>query len=328
MRRILFSLLLMFTLINHPFLSYAETTGTTKEAEQSETDQPTEEVKQAQTTPNQTQTDNDTVSQKDLYETLLKSKEEKISLLQGNISSVLTAIGVILAVLTIIFAAFGFWLRNEFGDKHQNVKDIKNELENKLSKVTDLESELKTTKRELEDMRHILRKKEEEFFQKFNWIDSTSNFLSYLEVKDQRLLNSLKILYLKPKAEEMIEYMHEVLKLDFSSYETEETAVERVTAKFRGQPDNIKSDKEKMQEQLEEIKNNLAQEENNIQDQLKIKLQFVDVLETDSSGKETMNYNDELEDICKSWVHEYNRLAKLFIKFKKADAHINSMNEE
>lgn len=328
MRRVLFSLLFMFTLINHPFLSHAETTGATRDNEQSETAQPTEEVEKTETVPNQAQADNNTVSEKDLYETLLKAKDEKISFLQGNISSILAIIGIILALLAILVAIFGFWLRSEFGDKHQRVKEIRDELENKLSKVTDLESELRTTRRELEDMRHILRKKEEEFSQKFNWIDSTSNFLAYLEVKDQRLLSSLKILYLKPKAEEVIKHMHEVLELDFSSYETQETVLARVAAQLAGKPENIKSEKERMQGQLEEIKNNLVQEEKDIRDKLQTNLQFKDVLEVDDAGKETFDYEDELKHICDSWEHEYKRLTKLHTKFKEAEEHIISMNEE
>lgn len=59
----------------------------------------------------------DQVNKKDIYDVLLQTKSDKIGLLQGNISAILTWGGIVLTIMTVGIAFLTMWLNRVFTNK-------------------------------------------------------------------------------------------------------------------------------------------------------------------------------------------------------------------
>ncbi len=91
----------------------------------------------------------DHVDKKDLYEALIQTKNDKIALLQGNISVILTWGGIILAIAGIAFTIFAFWLNrlfsnkvDEINKKIDTIQKISGEIENSLQSSNELNNSI------------------------------------------------------------------------------------------------------------------------------------------------------------------------------------------
>ncbi|MCG1020771.1 hypothetical protein [Sutcliffiella horikoshii] len=175
------------------------------------------------------------IKNKDL---LLESREEKIGLLEGNISSILALFGIIIAVLTVLFTIFGLILRKSFTDKLKDVKEIQAEIEiNKKevnSNVTDakvINEQLKTAIIQMNDSNKNLDNKAKLLEDETKNIKKLQAYLYRLELYTKLHVNNLKLinnfhkqnLYIQSICKEV----EELLEKEFKNNSIPDTVTDR-----------------------------------------------------------------------------------------------------
>jgi uncharacterized membrane protein len=81
-------------------------------------------------------------TKQEMQQLLIEIQKDKIGLLQGNISSILALIGVIIAVITLLAGAFGVWLNDRFTKRYQEITTMKGEIEEKKKQIDNVKSEV------------------------------------------------------------------------------------------------------------------------------------------------------------------------------------------
>ncbi|MFB0847076.1 hypothetical protein [Paenibacillus oleatilyticus] len=168
------------------------------------------------------QTQKDQVDKKDIYEALLQTKSDKIALLQGNISSILTWGGIILTLMAIAFTWWSVWLNRIFTNKvdivtqktqevellSQQVNGVLNEVQGIKQRVFDDEQKIRSYLNKLEGldmnvkalefdlkltrMRHNLRITVLDFTDTLNEIYRLRNLIDSFDTNDPQVISILE----------------------------------------------------------------------------------------------------------------------------------------
>lgn len=106
----------------------------------------------------------------EITQQLIDTQKSRIAILEGNISALLTLLGVIVAVLTLFGGIFVWVSRNAFSSKVEEVekqvremKKLKDETTTKIEAVRELSSNLNVAIREAQDLHISLNKSQSTF---------------------------------------------------------------------------------------------------------------------------------------------------------------------
>lgn len=271
-------------------------------------EKPNSNIKSVDVNENNTASD-ESFSKDEIYKMLIESKEEKIDLLQGNISNVISFFSVIIAIIALLATVFGFVLNNRFTKRYQEVNDIKKEIETdkdqikkQINDINQLESHLKDIKEELNKEQKKLKEKQSEFTSYLDWIESTSIFLNYLEIKDYRELCFIKFLYLKPFAVNKMKEIESLFK---------ENPI--LMQKMAG---SESATEETLYDEYKYLEKNLLEEETNLVNHINSDVTFENVVEAEEGQKLRISYSEEAESSFEDWYSYYEDLLLLYDKLK------------
>ncbi|MDN4523187.1 hypothetical protein [Fictibacillus fluitans] len=144
-------------------------------------------------------------------EALLESRKDKIDLLEGNISSILTLLGIILAVLALLFTGFGFWLKGNFTEKLNQVNQMKEEVEKNKKLVDENLQKSNGLNDKLDIAIGKLKHSKDEFDRETKYIKSELEKLHFLKNHMQRLEEYVNFHF------ENIKIMHDFNKINMET---------------------------------------------------------------------------------------------------------------
>ncbi|MGV6938646.1 hypothetical protein ACWA2B_24960 [Paenibacillus sp. CMM36] len=94
------------------------------------------------------------VDKKEIYDVLLQTKDDKIGLLQGNISSILTWGGIVLALMTVAFTFWSIWLNRLFSKKIDAINT-------KYEEIQQFSLDIKKNRERVEDIQKLIMQDEQ-----------------------------------------------------------------------------------------------------------------------------------------------------------------------
>ncbi|MFD1385579.1 hypothetical protein ACFQ4Z_02110 [Oceanobacillus oncorhynchi subsp. oncorhynchi] len=131
---------------------------------------------------------NDSLSSTELINQLLEMKDDRIGLLEGNISSLLSLLAVIFTVIAVIAIFIGWYLRKRFDDQlgvveniREEVRNEKNEIKTITRKSENLAFQISQTHKFLSETEHEVSNMKQLFIVKTEDIDQLKVYLQYLE---------------------------------------------------------------------------------------------------------------------------------------------------
>ncbi|MCU5265841.1 hypothetical protein OB994_00110 [Bacillus cereus] len=264
------------------------------------------------------------IAKDEIYKALLESKNEKIGLLQGNISNLIAFFSAVIAFIALLAAVFGVVLNNSFTKRYEEAKGFKEdveekvkEVEKKIDEINTLEGKVLEIREALVENQKVLRKKEEDFVSHLNWIESTSHFLNYLEMKDAITMNYIKFLYFKPSVAPIISNIEDIIQLDFTKYEKDFIEKRQTVTETAGGDETIYATKAEFVEEYNYLINCMKREEDAILNSIESEIEFTDVLEFEGEKLEFIG-NDEVESSYQEWNSYYQGLLKLHNQLKGA----------
>lgn len=133
------------------------------------------------------------MTQEELSQQLINAQKTRIGVLEGNISSLLTFMGVLLALFGAGSALFAYWNRKTFAQKvvqvelrYDEIKQLKSAVLVESGRVNDLKKELESALRVIEDLQRTLQKSKLDFDQKSEQLDEINGMLNFVNTKASR----------------------------------------------------------------------------------------------------------------------------------------------
>ncbi|WDM22296.1 hypothetical protein [Paenibacillus polymyxa] len=132
------------------------------------------------------------IDKKEIYDVLLQTKDDKIGLLQGNISSILTWGGIVLALMTVAFTFWSIWLNRLFSKKIDAINT-------KHEEIQQFSLDIKKNREEVENIQKLIMQDEQKlqgYLGRLEGLDIESKALQfelrYIQVKYNIEITKLK----------------------------------------------------------------------------------------------------------------------------------------
>ncbi|WHY86061.1 hypothetical protein QNH39_26395 [Neobacillus novalis] len=124
----------------------------------------------------------------ELNDIITQLKNDRIGLLEGNISSLLGLMAVLFAAVAVIAILIGWYLRRRFDDQLNKVESIKDEIKNEKDEIKRITSESDDLASQIRQTKAFLKEKENDilgikqlFKVKMEDIDQIRPYMQYLE---------------------------------------------------------------------------------------------------------------------------------------------------
>jgi hypothetical protein len=243
-------------------------------------------------------------------ELLLESRKDKIEILEGNIASILSLIGIVLAVLALLITGFGFWLRHNFTKKYEEVLVLKDTVEDKMKHASALEKSLNSAQDDLNANNKSLINLLNDYKSGIKTIEELRKYIEkYQEYTDTLLINNKTISLFqsdKGNINVMFSEIERLLKKDFSVQEAIQDGIEKMGIKKAENPL-----REQLENKYEYYKKILEEEENKLWYMYKKDIDYMkDFFTSDEE------YANEIPDIYKEWKNAYNKIDDIYKQLK------------
>jgi hypothetical protein len=220
--------------------------------------------------------------EKQLRDEIINMQKDKIALLQGNISNLISFFSTIFGVLAVIAVALGFLLNRIFNTKveaieriHHQVKSEKEDITREMKEATQLHKVLNENREYLVDMGNKLAKSKDNYLESLEEIRYLRKKILLQDHKYNRLVEFNNFLILKERAQV---YIRELMDPKNTNLLSDENLLMEVN-KFA---ENVVTTKnETIMDKLEYFISKLNEKEKNVLDSQHLELSIADL---DSDG--------------------------------------------
>ncbi|MGX4670572.1 hypothetical protein JNUCC74_15520 [Cerasibacillus sp. JNUCC 74] len=245
----------------------------------------------------------------EITQQLIDTQKSRIAILEGNISALLTLLGVIVAVLTLFGGIFVWVSRNAFSSKVEEVekqvremKKLKDETTTKIEAVRELSSNLNVAIREAQDLHISLNKSQSTFNDETKRINELARYISFLELKVSRYDILYRFEIGVSQSEKLISDLKYWLEGTLPNYNY---ALMKVTEAL-GSNVTKAGNEETILDKLNYYINSLMEEESSIRENAAISLEWIDYVDLKID-----DYDDPLEADFIDWEHSFNYIQKV-----------------
>lgn len=249
------------------------------------------------------------LTEAEITQQLINNQRSRISILEGNISALLSLLGIIVAILTLFGGIFVWFSRRTFSFKveevekrHEEIKQLKDEVSTKLEISKELNSNLNAGLRELQDLKLNLTKSERSFVNETERIEQLRRYILYLELKVSRSENLAKfekrIVHSKKIISDIDYWLEGTLpNPGYALLKVNEVLGENVTKD---------GTHETIEEKLSYYKDSLNEDESDFWEEASIPLEWRDYEDLD-----TEEFTDPLNDSIEDWEYTYSKIKKV-----------------
>lgn len=253
-----------------------------------------------------------TLTKEEVTQQLIDMQKSRITLLEGNISSILNLSALVITSLALLGGIIVWLVRRSFLSKLELVeaqlvemKGIKDKTISKVESARELNNNLNLAIREAQDLHISLNKSKSDFDDKAKKIDRLWKYADFIELKGSRIeiIRAFEREVIKSKR--LISGLEFLLKGNLPNYIE---AHERATEIF-GENVSVADPNETILEKLSFYKECLEDTENDFWEEAEIDLEWENY-----EDRETLE--DPLYDIFKDWEGYFKRIKKFndFIK--------------
>lgn len=250
-----------------------------------------------------------TLTKEEITQQLIDTQKSRITMLEGNISALLSLLAVIVAVLTLFGGIFVWVSRRAFSSKVEEVekrldemKQLKNEAITKIETVRELSSNLNVAIREAEDLQISLNKSKSVFDEETERISQLGKYVEFLELKISRseifriFENDVN------QSTRLISELEYWLEGTLPNYGH---ALVKVTG-ILGENVTKEGPDETIQEKLSYYIKSLKEIESSFEKHAAIPLEWVDYADKDSE-----DFIDPLNDTLEEWENSFKYIKKV-----------------
>ncbi|OXT15841.1 hypothetical protein B9K06_18840 [Bacillus sp. OG2] len=249
------------------------------------------------------------LTKEEITQQLIDNQKSRISILEGNISSLLSLLAVIVAGLTLFGGIFVWVSRSAFSSKVEEVEkkldemiQLKNETITMMEKVRELNINLNSAVREAQDLQINLNKSRSAFEKETERISQLGNYTEFLELKITRTELIRTFDFNVNQSKSLISELENWLEGTLPNYDY---ALSKIT-EVLGQNVTKTGPDETIQEKLSYYTKSLREEESFFRKQAELPLQWEDYMDMDRE-----DFIDPLANPYGEWANYYNYIKKV-----------------
>ncbi|MGG3805337.1 hypothetical protein [Metabacillus fastidiosus] len=251
----------------------------------------------------------DNLTKEEITQQLIDNQKSRIEILEGNISSLLSLLAIIVAVLTLFGGIFVWISRRAFSSKVGEVetklnemKQLKNEAITKMETVRELNVNLNLAIREAQDLQINLNKSRSAFEEETERINQLGKYIEFLELKVSRPEHIRTFDNNVNQSKSLISKLEYWLEGTLPNYEY---ALLKVT-EVLGQNVIKEGPDETIQDKLSYYTESLKEKESSFREEAERPLKWEDYVDKDRE-----DFIDPLNDIIIDWEKSYDYIKEV-----------------
>lgn len=270
------------------------------------------------------------VSQSDLYQQLLDEKNDRIGLLQGNISSVLEFIGIIITILTILAAIAGFVINHNLKKTYSQIEKDKDEIKSLMDEAKTWKNRWMTANEITEKLNKDLVNRKSQLTEQANELHNLSSYNSMQDIFINGLINDIHSVInyyaMKSSLEEFEKKISENLADDYlSKLPVTQEDIDLLDYGTNGSEDKI-SLRDYLCDIYKYYKESIDEEENILLDgfnkEIDISEDIVKIIMHFDGDDEEFEFEGNVDNFI-DWKGYYDDIEKLYEFIEKKTAKIN-----
>lgn len=268
----------------------------------------------------------DNLSNAELINQLLEMKDDRIGLLEGNISSLLGLLAVVFAVIAVIAIFIGWYLSKRFDDQLKAVENIKEDVRNEKDEIKTISREnenlliqIRKTHQLLSETEHELSNTKQLFKVKTEDMDRLRVYMQYLEYLNTNHKVVLDYFIERDKFNKVMEELEGYKQSEFIHHS-------RVVLKVKEELGIYNDNKETVEDKINYLYSVVLEEENQLKAEIKkFKPEYEDFY--DSLIYEAVSEpHSDLKAKYGDWEHTIGEL-KVILNWIKAVSELNAQAE-
>lgn len=255
--------------------------------------------------------------EKEILQNKIEILEKENGILQGNLTSVISLFGVIIAVLSIVFIAVGFWYKKNIEDKNEKnmtimenkvadintIKDVLNEDKKNIHKELE---KIKDLRKELNDFRTVSNDLQDEILNNTKSNKEVINYMRFLEYRIQKsetVYKFLATLKIKRETKKEIEII-----LNEKNFDSEKT-LEEIHKK---QGEGIVEWDENVEQIINYYFTSLEREEKEILKQINKKFSYERYIQLKDDEEDTLLEDIEIDTHFDEWNQIFESISEIY----------------